>query len=147
MLRTLAPLALVALVACSHTGPPSAPSPGVVTATLDREFDLAVGGTAEVGDGGLTIAFTTVREDSRCPSDAICVWSGDAAALLSAAVGRASAETLTLHTHLVPRSAPHGGYTIHLISLSPYPDSRDPIEPGEYVARLRVELAPAAPGD
>ena len=147
MLRSTRLLALVAAAACSHGAAPSGPSTGLVTATLDREFDLAVGGTAEVGDGGLTISFTGVREDSRCPSDVVCVWSGDATALLTVAVGRSAAETLALHTHLVPRAAPHGGYTIHLVSLSPYPDSRDPIEAGEYVVRLRVELGPAAPSD
>lgn len=135
-------LALSALAACSHGASPSGPRDTLVTATIGQEFDLAVGSTAEVGDGGLTIVFTAVRDDSRCPLDVVCVWAGNAEVLLAVSVGRAAAETLTLHTNLEPHAGLHGGYTVRLIALSPYPDSRRTIDADEYVARLRVDPGP-----
>lgn len=147
MTRTIPLAALAVLAACSHGASPSGPRDTLITATLGQEFDLAAGSTAEVGDGGLTIEFTGVGEDSRCPLDVVCVWQGDAAGDFSVAVGRAAATTVTLHTSLEPHAGIHGGYTIHLIALAPYPDSRRTIDPDEYVARLRVDVGPDAPND
>src|SRR5678815_3493430 len=37
---------------------------------------LAYGETTTISDGGLTLTFADVLEDSRCPSDVLCAWSG-----------------------------------------------------------------------
>jgi hypothetical protein len=43
---------------------------------LDTEFDLSFNQKVRVFDEDLTIRFSEVVEDSRCPVDVICVWEG-----------------------------------------------------------------------
>jgi hypothetical protein len=121
-------VALLALSACKTTTPAS-PTP------IDRQLTLAAGEIARLADG-LTVRFTGVPADSRCPGDAICVWAGDATVRLevTAASGRVERE---LHT---ARAQPvsHEGATIDLVSLDPYPFQSRPIQPGDYRATLRV---------
>jgi hypothetical protein len=47
-----------------------------VQASIDNEFSLAIGQTAELTGGQITIQFEGVQEDSRCPRGATCVWQG-----------------------------------------------------------------------
>ena len=80
-------LCVATLAACeqSATAPVRAPegaSLAVVTADLNKKFELPVGDTATINGQGLTIIFTQVTEDSRCPIGVECFWEGDGAVQL-----------------------------------------------------------------
>jgi hypothetical protein len=46
------------------------------TAELDAPFRLRAGYTATIPSEGLEVTFLNVTQDSRCPKDVQCVWSG-----------------------------------------------------------------------
>lgn len=47
-----------------------------IRASLDKEFSLAIGQTAELKSEGITLQFEGIQEDSRCPKGATCIWAG-----------------------------------------------------------------------
>lgn len=106
------------------------------TVPLNREFPLAPGQSAVIGDAPLSVRFNGVTGDSRCPADVVCVQGGDAVVHVTARSSRGARE-VELHTGDL-RPATHDGYTIALVELQPYPFSTRTIAPDEYRATLRV---------
>ena len=126
-------LLFVGLMLGSSCDSPSSPS-GV---PLGRPFELAPGASRQVN--GLRLGFERVAEDSRCPIDAICVWEGDAAAVVSLRSPSGESVSLDLHTGGGrPRETSFAGYTVRLLALLPAPRSSDAIPPAEYRATLVV---------
>ncbi|MCF7902896.1 MAG: hypothetical protein K9M19_05665 [Candidatus Marinimicrobia bacterium] len=99
---------------------------------LGEEFNLRIGQTATFNDD-FSFTFEAVPGDSRCPTNVVCFWSGDAAIVLAF-----TNESDTLHTHLEPQEIRRDAYDIQLISLSPYPVYPEPIPQDDYVVKLRV---------
>lgn len=66
--------AILALPAC-EPGPAQQPDTPV-TAALGETFGLAVGQTATILPEQITLTLTKIVEDSRCPANVSCVWSG-----------------------------------------------------------------------
>jgi hypothetical protein len=85
----------------------------------------------------VTIRFREVTEDSRCPSNVVCVWEGNGQVALTLSTPGDARETL-LNTASEPRRIEFAGIAIALASLAPYP-SGDPVDPGAYVATFEVE--------
>ena len=135
-----------AAAACSANGAGSVTESDLGVSSevaLDQEFQLQVGERAVVPPGGtqpggLTITFLRVTQDSRCPSDVTCVWSGDAEVVLELVTRESGSQTVTVHTHVEPRTATAVGYAVRLVDLDPYPRSETPIAPSSYVATLIV---------
>lgn len=98
----------------------------------------------EVRVGTLWLTLTGVASDSRCASDVVCVWAGDAVAAIRADPPcikdgcKAASMLMELHTTLDPRQAGYFGYTVRLVALKPYPVSTRSIDPASYVAWVRV---------
>ena len=67
---------VVMMVACN--GDPTQPD----RVANDKPFELRVGDAALTTDD-LRMRFDAVRSDSRCPSDALCVWAGEAVIALT----------------------------------------------------------------
>ncbi|MFL5387042.1 MAG: hypothetical protein ACJ8GN_31490 [Longimicrobiaceae bacterium] len=130
-MRALRPLAgLALLAACVTTPPPS------VTAGVDQDFRLARGETAAVA-GGLTVRFSAVVEDSRCPMGVMCIRAGEARVHLELRARGAGADEVILATEGgQPRYASFAGYDVRLVALDP-PRRTDVPHPA-YVATLRV---------
>lgn len=130
-------LSALCMTCCGGSAPTAPRNVG-----LDEEFQLAPGQIAIVGDTGLTLAFERVRSDSRCPVDVQCVWEGDALVMVTAAQPSRDPAVLELHTTSSggggPREARYGDFLITLTAVSPAPRSREPIQPGDYRATLRV---------
>jgi hypothetical protein len=104
---------------------------------LDRPFTLGVGEAAAVSGTRLTIEFTGVTGDSRCPADAICIQGGDA--IVQIRVSGVGTATYELHTGDSARaSVVHGSYRISLVDVQPYPFSTGPISSNDYRATFTV---------
>lgn len=133
-------VAVVALAAC--TTPNNAITASGTAASdvvnVDRDFDLKPGQTARVDGTGLTVSFVGVPEDSRCPTDVVCVWAGNGAVSLSITDDTGAKSTVVLNTTLTPRSVRNSGYEISLSGLKPAPKQASPIPLADYVATLRV---------
>ena len=119
------------LVACDDD--PTGPKPG-------ESFTLEVGETATLDAVHTTVRFLAVAEDSRCPSQAQCVWAGDGAVVLEIAPAAGDAAEDTLHTN--PESGPGAvelvGYELTLLRLDPYPEIPGDIAPNAYRATLAL---------
>jgi len=127
----------------SSTGPDvdlsSAFVTGPVEVTLQQGEDLLVPGTV------LRVSLAAVAEDSRCPSDVVCVWEGNAKVELGIAAGSGPTSTLLLNTALEPRVAEWNGIRVTLVDVTPYPVSTQAILAGDYLVRLRLEREPQSP--
>ncbi len=121
---------------------PAAPKP----VPLGQPFELASGQTALVGGADLHVTFNGVKEDSRCPSGAACVWEGDGVTRISVVQGSREGSSLELHTNA--RFSTYDTYRSHritLVGLAPYPKVNQTIDAKSYVARLKVEAEAKAP--
>ncbi|GMV11181.1 MAG TPA: hypothetical protein PKC83_05980 [Gemmatimonadaceae bacterium] len=130
--------ALATPAACGTSSTASSPVLPSVQGATNREFDLAVGQRATVGAPSVSVRFDTVTADSRCPTDALCVWAGDAALRFTITVGDAPSKVVELHSFIEPRSVTDAGVTVELLRVTPATDSRKPIALKDYRARLIV---------
>jgi hypothetical protein len=105
---------------------------------IDRDFDLKPGQTARVDGTALTVSFVGVPEDSRCPTDVVCVWAGNGAVSLVITDDTGAKTTVVLNTTLSPRSVRSSLYEISLTGLKPAPKQASPIPLADYVATLRI---------
>ena len=139
LLGSLACLILSFAACTDSVSPPDLQSPVV--------FSLNFGGTVSIDDGALTISFTDLVGDSRCPTSVVCVWEGQAtiglrvqkkgeqAVDLALGVSGAEQDTMWALNYAVDTL----GYRFSLRSLSPYPeDPENPTPISKYVARLRI---------
>ncbi len=134
----LAAAAVVALGACSRIT--SAP----IDARVDQTVDLATGEAARVENSSVIVRFTGAN-DSRCPSDVVCVTAGDAAiSLLLSGSGadRVSVVYLTAgaSTATRPASTVYGAYRFEAVALVPYPKST--VTNPDRTVTLRITRAP-----
>jgi hypothetical protein len=130
-MRALLIVAVLALDACS--GNPTQPD----RVPKGQPFELRVGNAALTTDD-VRIRFDTVRSDSRCPMDALCVRAGEAVIALT--IGRTGEVPVGRELETTPAraSTTFQNFTITLSSLAPYPRSDRQIQPGDYVATLVV---------
>lgn len=112
---------------------------------LGDEFQLQVGESIVLDDVGTWVAFGGVSGDTRCASQAMCVWAGDAAVLVEVApfpdaLG-ADSKIDTLHTNLDPKSLSLGPAELVLVQLDPYPETPGSIRADAYVATFMTRPA------
>jgi hypothetical protein len=139
--RSLSALVLLGCLVSAGCGgsSPSSPTPG--GGTVDVSLTLAPGQRAPVDGTNLTLTFTGVSNDSRCPADAICVqfYAADATAVFEASLAASTGTRLELGTSEARRGALVGDYRVELRGLDPYPfSSQGPINPADYRATLHV---------
>jgi len=114
-----------------------------LTMSLDEPFALPAGESVMVAGTELRLTFTQVTEDSRCPTDVDCVWAGRAVVEMEVQLGAAAAQTIIFDTDTsgaeLLNTVQVNGYTIHLQSLDPYPQTADaPIPFADYQAIIVV---------
>ncbi len=137
-MRSLLVVFIVASSACA-TGSTAS---DVAEITPGEPFRLGVGEEMRLSSEDLTVRFSGVAGDSRCPTGVNCVWAGDAAVEVRLTQG--DEETaVTLHTHggKFPREAAAFGCTLRLEDVEPYPSTKRKIVPEDYVATLELTLA------
>lgn len=108
---------------------------------LNDAIDVTTSQQVSNPDCKITIQIDSVLNDSRCPSNADCVWAGNASVRFRF-TDKGSAMLFVLNTYggeNFPSDTVIGDYTITMIGLSPYPLAGEEIEQDEYVARLLIE--------
>jgi len=101
---------------------------------LHKVFELN-NGSEKVNWEGISVLFNSVTEDSRCPSDVICIWPGVAAARFTFTSSIQDPSGFILY---VDSDTLIHGYRIKLIDLKPYPISTIRIDPKDYIAEIIV---------
>ena len=132
---------MATLVATGCRTAPAAP-PEPAQAQLGEAFTLAGGQGTAVSGENLTLEFDQVLEDSRCPKQVECFWTGQA--LLTVLVQREGQAPVPVEFNTNPapgqnkQQANVGAYTIRLISLDPYPETPATIPLDDYRAVMLV---------
>jgi len=117
---------------------------------LGEVFTLKFAQSVAIESENLSIRFTFVEEDSRCPANAYCFWPGMVEATIRVTKGSSDPINITLglvdsvtqadEAHHLPIDTL--GYRFTLIGITPYPQTSDPIELSEYSAILKVIRTP-----
>ena len=105
----------LALAACGGSAQPEVTLPADVTLKTGEHRDI----------NGLTVTFVGVKEDSRCPDNARCVWAGNAAVQLRVEGGPDSVAAV-LNTELDPKSLGVRDLRFTIGALMPYPRAGAP---------------------
>jgi len=92
----------------------------------------------------LRLRFADVLEDSRCPTEVECFWTGQARIAIEVQPDGSGPTAVQFNTNPAPgqtvNTATVGRYTIELRSLDPYPQTPDdPIRFESYRATLMVQ--------
>jgi hypothetical protein len=125
--------ACLAMAACGN----KVATPSGEKIPLGREFTLAVGQSAVVGDD-VRLTLKSVTDDSRCPVDVTCVWEGDAKVSVEVITPSPRAEHELHTTGRESHEAKHGAYRVTLVKLEPAPRSTVTISSSDYRATFVV---------
>lgn len=116
---------VLALLGCQSHAAQADP----IESGLDQEFVLHGGQEATIRSADLRLRFTDVLEDSRCPTQVECFWTGQARIAVVAEQGQSASTTVEFNTNPAPGQGKLtndiGGYTVELKSLDPYPQTPD----------------------
>ena len=118
--------------------------------TLGSRFEVALGQAVTIGPDGLQIQFLEVTEDSRCPTDVVCVQAGQAVILVGISGGGQppSLHELTLEGGREDQTGQQiGDYLIEFLDLEPHPKATGQIDMASYVATLVVSGVTAEDDD
>lgn len=125
---------LSATAACS--------SPTEPGGTFRTEVTLRPGQVTAVASTPLRIGFDRVAADSRCPSTALCIQSGDALVVFNVSVGAQGGAEIRLRTRggttgdeLIASVA---GYELAIAGLQPYPETATPIPSTDYRVTVAI---------
>lgn len=113
----------------------------------DLSDDIAIGYAQiiYVESEDITIRFSDILYDARCPEGVLCFWEGQAE--LEFAFGRPGDEEDVMVAVVRPGRDPCKdpeiyqcclGYKLCVITLDPYPVHNEDIDPDEYLALIRV---------
>jgi hypothetical protein len=135
--------------------PPSVPSQPSADAAIFLDF----GTSTVVKDGALTLTFSDVVEDSRCPANVSCGWSGMVVVELDAEVNGRPVQTLqiggmtdyrgsvvgSVPARQVTDVATVGSYKVQVLSVTPYPAKAETLpNEAEYQVQLTIDSSTTA---
>jgi hypothetical protein len=110
--------------------------------SLNEPLTLSGGQAGLISSENLRLRFAEVLEDSRCPTQVECFWTGQARIAIAVQLGDSDSTTVEFNTNPAPgqtvKVADVGQYSIELLSLEPYPQTPDPIPFEDYRASLTV---------
>lgn len=108
------------------------------TFSFNLEKSFQIGDAYFSPDHSLQFQITEIN-DSRCPSDVICVWQGEAVVKIEVKSPLTGTLELNTHNNLTDTI---GFYSFELVDVSPYPVSTKTIELDEYQVTLLIEKLP-----
>lgn len=128
-----ATIPLVLALACARSSPPT------TVVAVDQDVVLAPGQLVEVANSRVRLTFERVSNDSRCPSDVVCVWAGNATAHIRVTNNGDLPREFALNSTTAPREATFDGFVAKFVSLAPAPVSTTSIDPKDYRLTIRLE--------
>lgn len=105
------------------------------TFSFGDEFEITPGKTVGTDDRRVALKLVEVN-DSRCPSDVICFWQGEA--IINFELNYNGITNFTLSTVFNPADTIKN-LSIRLVSVEPYPISTRTIELDDYVVKVEIE--------
>jgi hypothetical protein len=94
-----------------------------------------------IGGDNLTLCVDSIPEDSRCPSDVVCVWAGRAVVKFSLTKNEQTYR-FALSTLNMPNSYKKdtviSGYKIELINVHPYPKTTSSTPYNKLTAEVKI---------
>jgi hypothetical protein len=123
---------------CGLAAIQSCASAEVIVAQPGTAFSLPLGQTAALRGNATRLKFNQVREDSRCPANAMCVWAGDAKIELGISRDGGAVETKVMSITPPNNELVTGNLHIRFVGLAPYPGTFPENEPRANVAQFVV---------
>lgn len=126
---------------------PTASSPLMRSVPLGVAFTIQGGETVELATKHYLLTFVGVKNDSRCPSDVVCVWAGEATIQLdwrpsATADGDVGQIDLTIGADGMGK-AQFGRFSVTASNLLPYPKTSNPRPTRwDYAVTLKVDSTP-----
>lgn len=102
--------------------------------SLGLENDFKINGEYHSTDNSLNFSVTEIN-DSRCPSDVVCVWQGKADVKIEVKSPVRGSIMLNTFDNLIDTL---GNYSFELKDVSPYPISTKVIKLEEYNVTLKI---------
>lgn len=99
---------------------------------------VSAGKQVTAKQSGLRVKFVEVLEDSRCPTDANCIWAGNAKIKVEVTKKGGGKKILELNTNAGSKRDLFDDWAIELASLTPYPRTNGKIDPAKYVAKVVI---------
>lgn len=124
----------ILLISCSQD---ESESDDFAALKFDKNSILKINQCIDIAETDYSLCFESV-DDSRCPTNAVCVWEGNAAAnlVLKSAAGNKS---FTLNTHSnFKRDTIINNLKIELIGVLPYPILNKTTNPNDYVVEVKI---------
>jgi hypothetical protein len=134
LIQLMAALAFTLFIACQKDNTGTLPSSPRAVNLLDT---LSIKMSETVFSGDFSIQLDSIVDDSRCPSNAVCIWQGLADAKLIVKKGSDS-QTIRLKTVSKMDTMTVFNRLIRILNVSPYPNGQGRIPQGDYVVRLVV---------
>src|SRR3954453_9585316 len=131
----------LALTGCHADEPARADVPEF---SLNEPLTLSGGQDGLIARENLGLRFAEVLEDSRCPTQVECFWTGQARIAVAVQPAGGDSTTVKFNTNPAPgqtaQVADVGQYRIELLSLEPHPQRPDSVPFAAYRATLEVRL-------
>jgi hypothetical protein len=113
-----------------------------VKAELGINFKLEMAQSAVLNNEDFRLTFLRVAEDSRCPSDVVCVWAGQVTVVLQLALGEQKPEEISLTLsgeNSNPASQKIGKYLVELLKIRHYPTDTTVISKYEIILNVSLK--------
>jgi len=108
------------------------------SASLGSTFNMHFGGQTTIPAEDLTLAFTAVVQDTRCPTGVSCPSAGQADVVVNIRDATHNPSDLALST-ASPTGMYRGRYDVELVSVIPHPaDGHAATPESDYCVELRV---------
>jgi hypothetical protein len=106
--------------------------------SLGATFNMHFGGTSSIASEQLTLSFTSVVQDTRCPTGVSCPSAGRADVVVNIRDATHNPADLALST-ASPVGTYRGRYDVTLVSVIPYPEDGHAATPeADYCVELQV---------
>jgi len=131
--------AIVGATACAAARTSDVPRTRAAGSSAEVVVTLRIGESITPDGLRATVTLLDVTDDSRCPSDATCVWAGDATVTVRVETPDADAAAVALHTGLADRrTAEASGLRLTLSRLDPLPVAGQPVPREGYRAAIAI---------
>ena len=96
---------------------------------------------AKAAKSKITVRFTELVEDSRCPKGTNCVWAGEGKIKIQVSKAGEKSEIFEVSTSDQRDTATFAGYRLRLIGLKPQPAMNVRINRRSYTATIEITKA------